>query len=273
MRTRGQLLQLRRAAPAGCRAVPRRAGGGRDRCERSSGHEAGAWHGHPVPGAVERAPFEFYYDIEKPLAPEPMRSRLPRQLRSGAASACGAWTTSTSRRARARSTRPRNGLQERMRAQAPREYIMMPDHPTTCCMASWMSGEQPDARCRDRREPRGEDRAVAPRRVQPRELPRCASRRRIRSATSRSRTVWAPASTASARRCQPVRAMTTRSDHRIEVLRSGGVPRLRPRTPGAGRVEGTGHPARDDLVRRGDRRATPGSRGRQRQRRRPGSSS
>lgn len=82
-------------------------------------------------------PFEYYYDIEKPQAPEELRSRLPSssstrrglgvrridhfnvQTSPGTMNQAELWM------------RDNMGLKRR-------EFIMMPDHPTTL-MASWMS--------------------------------------------------------------------------------------------------------------------------------------
>jgi catechol 2,3-dioxygenase len=105
--------------------------------ELASGHEAGRGTAIRFLTPWSEHPFEFYYDIEKPLAQENLRSRLPTssskrrglgarridhfniQTDPGTMNQAEAW------------------LQERMGLKR-REFIMMPDHPTTL-MASWMS--------------------------------------------------------------------------------------------------------------------------------------
>lgn len=105
--------------------------------ELPSGSEAGRGTAIRFLTPFSEHPFEFYYDIDKPLAPEEMRSRIPTnsskrrglgvrrvdhfniQTSPGTVNQTEAW------------------LQENMGLKR-REYIMMPDHPTTI-MASWMS--------------------------------------------------------------------------------------------------------------------------------------
>ncbi|WP_336632721.1 MULTISPECIES: VOC family protein [unclassified Microbacterium] len=105
--------------------------------EVPSGHEAGRGTAIRFLVPFSEHPFEFYYDIDKPLAEESERSKLPTssskrrglgvrrldhfniQTSPGTINQAEAW------------------LQERMGLKR-REFIMMPDHPTTL-MASWMS--------------------------------------------------------------------------------------------------------------------------------------
>jgi len=82
-------------------------------------------------------PFEFYYDIEKPQAPEEIRSRLPSNSstrRGLGARRIDHFNIQTSP---GTMNQAEQWLQEFMGLRR-REYIMMPDHPTTL-MASWMS--------------------------------------------------------------------------------------------------------------------------------------
>lgn len=105
--------------------------------ELPAGHEVGRGTAIRFLAPWSEHPFEFYYDIEKPLAPEEIRSKLP--------------TSSSKRRglgvrridhfniqtSPGTMNQAENWLQENMGLKR-REYIMMPDHPTTL-MASWMS--------------------------------------------------------------------------------------------------------------------------------------
>lgn len=105
--------------------------------EIPSGHEVGRGTAIRFLVPWSEHPFEFYYDIEKPAAPEELRSRLPSssstrrglgarridhfniQTSPGTINQAEAW------------------LQEWMGLKR-REYVMMPDHPSTL-MASWLS--------------------------------------------------------------------------------------------------------------------------------------
>lgn len=105
--------------------------------ELPAGHELGRGTAIRFLVPWSEHPFEFYYDIEKPQAPEELRSKLPTssskrrglgvrrldhfniQTSPGTINQAEAW------------------LQEFMGLKR-REFIMMPDHPTTL-MASWMS--------------------------------------------------------------------------------------------------------------------------------------
>ncbi len=82
-------------------------------------------------------PFEFYYDIDKPLAPEALRSRLPTsssRRRGLGARRLDHFNVQTSP---GTMNQAEQWMQDFMGLKR-REFIMMPDHPTTL-MASWMS--------------------------------------------------------------------------------------------------------------------------------------
>ena len=105
--------------------------------EIASGHETGRGTAIRFLVPWSEHPFEFYYDIDKPTAPDELRSRLPSS--SSTRRGLGArridhfniqTSPGTINRAEA-------WLQEWMGLKR-REFIMMPDHPTTL-MASWMS--------------------------------------------------------------------------------------------------------------------------------------
>lgn len=82
-------------------------------------------------------PFEFYYDIDKPPAPEEMRSKLPSnssRRRGLGVRRIDHFNVQTSP---GTMNRAEQWLRESLGLKR-REFIMMPDHPTTL-MASWMS--------------------------------------------------------------------------------------------------------------------------------------
>lgn len=82
-------------------------------------------------------PFEFYYDIDKPLAPEELRSRLPTSSSKRRGLGVRRLDHFNIQTSPGTINQAENWLQEQMGLKR-REYIMMPDHPTTL-MASWMS--------------------------------------------------------------------------------------------------------------------------------------
>ncbi|MGX1701967.1 VOC family protein [Microbacterium sp. NPDC055357] len=82
-------------------------------------------------------PFEFYYDIEKPLAPEPLRSRLPTNSSKRRGLGVRRLDHFNIQTSPGTMNQAERWLQDAMGLKR-REYIMMPDHPTTL-MASWMS--------------------------------------------------------------------------------------------------------------------------------------
>ncbi len=82
-------------------------------------------------------PFEFFYDLEKPAAPEALRSKLP--TNSSRRRGLGARRIDHFNIQTAPGTinQAEAWLQDQMGLRR-REFIMMPDHPTTL-MASWLS--------------------------------------------------------------------------------------------------------------------------------------
>lgn len=82
-------------------------------------------------------PFEFYYDIDKPLAPEELRSKLPSSSSKRRGLGVRRLDHFNIQTSPGTINQAEEWLQERMGLKR-REYIMMPDHPTTL-MASWMS--------------------------------------------------------------------------------------------------------------------------------------
>lgn len=82
-------------------------------------------------------PFEFYYDIDKPLAPEELRSRLPSsssRRRGLGVRRIDHFNVQTSP---GTVNQAEQWLQDALGLKR-REFVMMPDHPTTL-MASWLS--------------------------------------------------------------------------------------------------------------------------------------
>ncbi|KAA9150600.1 catechol 1,2-dioxygenase [Microbacterium lushaniae] len=105
--------------------------------ELPSGHEIGRGTAIRFLTPFSEHPFEFYYDIDKPLAPEGLRSRLPTsssRRRGLGARRLDHFNIQTSPGTMNQAER---WLQDAMGLKR-REYIMMPDHPTTL-LASWMS--------------------------------------------------------------------------------------------------------------------------------------
>lgn len=105
--------------------------------ELPAGHELGRGTAIRFLVPWSEHPFEFYYDIEKPLAPESLRSRLPSsssRRRGLGARRIDHFNVQTTPGAM---NQAEQWLQDNMGLKR-REYIMMPDHPTTL-MASWMS--------------------------------------------------------------------------------------------------------------------------------------
>lgn len=105
--------------------------------ELAAGHEVGRGTAIRFLVPWSEHPFEFYYDIEKPLAPEEMRSRLPSsssRRRGLGVRRLDHFNVQTSP---GTINQAELWMQENMGLKR-REFIMMPDHPTTV-MASWMS--------------------------------------------------------------------------------------------------------------------------------------
>lgn len=105
--------------------------------ELGSGHEHGRGAAIRFLTPWSEHPFEFYYDIEKPLAPEALRSRLPTSSSKRRGLGVRRLDHFNIQTSPGTINQAERWLQENMGLKR-REYIMMPDHPTTL-MASWMS--------------------------------------------------------------------------------------------------------------------------------------
>ena len=108
-----------------------------DVVELPAGHEAGRgvairflmpWSEHPI---------ELYYGIEKPLAPEGLRSRLPSSSSTRRGLGVRRIDHFNIQTSPGTMNRAEQWLRDHLGMKR-REFVMMPDHPTTL-MASWMS--------------------------------------------------------------------------------------------------------------------------------------
>jgi catechol 2,3 dioxygenase len=105
--------------------------------EVPAGHETGRGTAIRFLTPFSEHPFEFYYDIEKPNAPEELRTKLPTSSSTRRGLGARRLDHFNLQTSPGTMNQAEGWLQEFMGLKR-REFIMMPDHPSTL-MASWMS--------------------------------------------------------------------------------------------------------------------------------------